>query len=255
MHINKYYFSIIISFFIISCSVPKKVVYFQDSFDNENIISSNSFSLKYKIGDVLEIFVSAPDIETVLPFNKSQQSNGKLSSENNLGSTYVVNNNGNIEFPVLGKIKVLGLNQLEVQELIQKSLKTYVNSTSVSVMLRNFKITVLGEVQAPGVYQISDERITITEAIGLAKDLNIRGKRENITVIRESEKGKVYHKIDITSKNIFDSPVYYLKQNDVIYVEPNKAKIQSSKNNNWTRILAAVSSVLSIALSVVALSR
>jgi len=224
---TKKYFFYFILLLVISCSTPKKVVYFQESIDKEGITSSNNFNLLYKIAN-------QPNI---------------------LGSVYVVNSNGNIHFPVLGKLKVVDLNQLQVQDLIQEQLKAYVNSALVSVRLKNFKITILGEVNNPGVYSISDERITIVEALGLAKDLKIRGKRESITVVRESNEGKVYHKIDITSKNIFDSPIYYLKQNDVVYVEPNKAQILSSKNNNWTRILTTVGSILSIALSAVALSR
>jgi len=257
---TKKYFFYFILLLVISCSTPKKVVYFQESIDKEGITSSNNFNLLYKIGDELEIVVSAPDAETVRPFNKESQASSKTGSSNTnqpniLGSVYVVNSNGNIHFPVLGKLKVVDLNQLQVQDLIQEQLKAYVNSALVSVRLKNFKITILGEVNNPGVYSISDERITIVEALGLAKDLKIRGKRESITVVRESNEGKVYHKIDITSKNIFDSPIYYLKQNDVVYVEPNKAQILSSKNNNWTRILTTVGSILSIALSAVALSR
>lgn len=260
MYFNKYLLLIITTFLIVSCAVPKKVVYFQDSNNNEVITSSNKFSLKYKEGDILEIFVSAPDLETVRPFNNSSPSSANDSSLSggdkvNSGSSYVVSSEGTIEFPVLGKLKVLGLGKLEVKELIEKELKKYVNSTFVSVKLQNFKITILGEVNSPGVYQISSERITIVEALGLAKDLNIRGKRENITIIRETDEGKKYHKIDMTSKNIFDSPIYYLKQNDIVYVEPNKTQIRSSKNYNISRILTSISSVLGIILSTLALTR
>lgn len=254
-----YILQILLIIIFTSCTTPRDVTYFQNSTNNESIQSSNEFSLKYNKGDILEIVVSAPDLETVTPFNTNikinSEANTSTNKQGNVGSSYVVNEEGNIEFPILGKIKVLGLSQNEVQTLLKAKLKPYVDSTFVSIKLLNFKITILGEVNSPGVYQISDERITIVEAIGLAKDLNIRGKRENVTVVRENEDGKIYHKLDMTSKNIFESPIYYLKQNDIVYVEPNKAQIKSSKNNNWTRILAAVSSVLSIALSVIALSR
>lgn len=259
MSTNKYLFSVIL-LLVISCRTPKNVVYFQESNDQENITSSNNSNLLYKIGDELEILVSAPDAETVMPFNKNSQSNTNVSAsasnrQTALGSTYIINADGNINFPVLGKLKVINLNQVQVQDLIQERLKVFVNTALVSVRLKNFKITILGEVNSPGLYSISDERITIIEALGLANDMTIKGKRENITVVRESEKGKIYHKIDITSKDIFDSPIYYLKQNDVVYVEPNKAQIQFSQNNKWSRILATIGSILSIALSAVALSR
>lgn len=259
MSTNKYLFSVIL-LLVISCRTPKNVVYFQESNDQENITSSKNSNLLYKIGDELEILVSAPDAETVMPFNKNSQSNSNVSAsasnrQTALGSTYIINADGNINFPVLGKLKVINLNQVQVQDLIQERLKVFVNTALVSVRLKNFKITILGEVNSPGLYSISDERITIIEALGLANDMTIKGKRENITVVRESEKGKIYHKIDITSKDIFDSPIYYLKQNDVVYVEPNKAQIQFSQNNKWSRILATIGSILSIALSAVALSR
>lgn len=259
MSTNKYLFSVIL-LLVISCRTPKNVVYFQESNDQENITSSNNSNLLYKIGDELEILVSAPDAETVMPFNKNSQPNSNVSAsasnrQTALGSTYIINADGNINFPVLGKLKVINLNQVQVQDLIQERLKVFVNTALVSVRLKNFKITILGEVNSPGLYSISDERITIIEALGLANDMTIKGKRENITVVRESEKGKIYHKIDITSKDIFDSPIYYLKQNDVVYVEPNKAQIQFSQNNKWSRILATIGSILSIALSAVALSR
>ncbi len=259
MSTNKYLFSVIL-LLVISCRTPKNVVYFQESNDQENITSSNNSNLLYKIGDELEILVSAPDAETVMPFNKNSQSNTNVSAsasnrQTALGSTYIINADGNINFPVLGKLKVINLNQVQVQGLIQERLKVFVNTALVSVRLKNFKITILGEVNSPGLYSISDERITIIEALGLANDMTIKGKRENITVVRESEEGKIYHKIDITSKDIFDSPIYYLKQNDVVYVEPNKAQIQFSQNNKWSRILATIGSILSIALSAVALSR
>lgn len=257
---KKYLFQILILIISISCTAPKDVVYFQNSYDQETIESSNGFSLKYKIGDVLEVVISAVDPETVAPFNTNFQIQSESNSENGQNgggtssSSYVINEDGNIQFPILGKVQVLGLTQNEVQELLKTKLKPFVDSTYVSVKLSNFKITILGEVNSPGIYQISNERVTIVEAIGLAKDLSIRGKRQNITVVREGEKGKIYHKIDLTSKNIFESPIYYLKQNDVVYVEPNKAQIKSSRNNNIPRILTSISSVLGIILSTLALT-
>lgn len=243
-----------------SCTTPKKIVYFQNSTNLESIPSINNISPKYVAGDMLSIKVSAIDNEAARPFNLGENSSSISNSDTNTEtsankSIYILDSEGNIEFPVLGKLAILGLNRVEVQEMIKGKLKSYINKPIVSVLLKNFKITILGEVNSPGSYSIPNERITIIEAIGLARDLNIKGKRENITVIRETDSTKTYHKIDLTSKAFFDSPVYYLAQNDVIYVEPNKAQKKASKNNNFTRVLAAVSSVLSIVLSVIALSR
>lgn len=246
---------------IFSCSVPKKIAYFQNSNNLETIPSVNSNGPKYIMGDMLSIGVSAIDNEAAKPFNLGgniNTSDSNLDTNNNsrrTDSVYIVDNEGDIEFPVLGKLNISGLNRVEVQKMIKEKLKPYINEPVVSVLLQNFKITILGEVTSPGSYKISNERVTIIEALGLAKDLTIRGKRENITVIRETGSTKTYHKIDLTSKALFDSPVYYLAQNDVVYVEPNKAQKKASKNNNFTRVLAAVSSVLSIILSAIAISR
>ena len=116
-------------------------------------------------------------------------------------------------------------------------------------------MTILGEVNNPGPFNIANERITLLEAIGLAGDLGIKGKRTNITVIREQDDVQTVHKVDLTSKEIFNSPVYYLAQNDVVYVEPNESQIKTSKNNNWPRILTSVTSVLGIIISVIAITQ
>jgi len=244
---------------IFSCKTPKDVVYFQNSKNGETINVNNNFTTKYRSGDILSIFVSAPETEIAKPFNlgKTPTASSIESSPNNTSSDpeYLVDTEGNIDFPIIGLIKVLNLNRIEVQKLIQKKLKPYINTPTVSVNLKNFKITILGEVSNPGTFSVPNERISIIEALGLAKDLNIKGKRTNITVIRENKTNKSYYKLNLTSKDIFSSPAYFLAQNDVIYVEPNKAQVKSSEDKNWTQVLTSISSVLSIALSIIALSR
>lgn len=246
--------------FIFSCKAPKDVVYFQESENLEQIVSKNKLVTSYKVNDIISIKVTAPDAETALPFNpiSTSISNGSTTQNTNIDSTrptYLIDAEGMIEFPVLGELKVTGLTSVQVKSMIKKKLKVYINDPIVSVRLENFKVTILGEVNNPGPFNIANERITLIEAIGLAGDLGIKGKRTNITVIREQDNVQTVHKVDLTSKEIFNSPVYYLAQNDVIYVEPNESQIKTSKNNNWPRVLTSVTSVLGIIISVIAITR
>lgn len=258
--IHKVIIYTLLPLFIFSCKAPKDVVYFQESQNLEQIVSKNKQMTTYKVNDIIGIKVAAPDAETALPFNPGSSSISSESTTQNTSisstrPTYLIDAAGMIEFPVLGELKVAGLTSVEVKEMIKEKLKVYINDPIVSVRLENFKVTILGEVNNPGPFNIANERITLLEAIGLAGDLGIKGKRTNITVIREQDDVQTVHKVDLTSKEIFNSPVYYLAQNDVVYVEPNESQIKTSKNNNWPRILTSVTSVLGIIISVIAITQ
>lgn len=255
MKITKILFSIALAFYLFSCTTPKDVTYFQNATNNEKVNVLNTFESRLKSNDIISIYVSAPDMDAVRPFNISQGLNidfaeggGGQSGGGQRPSEYLVDYEGNIEFPVLGKIKIAQLTRVQVQDLIKEKLKAYVNNPIVSVRLKNFKITVLGEVRRPGSYVISEDRVSVVEALGLAGDLTIQGKRQNIMVIRGEGESKVYYKLDLTSKNIFSSPGYYLAQNDVIYVEPNDTKIKSSKTSDIS--IGLVYSTVGVVLSV-----
>ncbi|MBP2831999.1 polysaccharide export protein [Aquimarina sp. U1-2] len=247
---------VIISFFLFfSCKTPTNVVYFQNSKNLEKINAKNSFTPVFKVDDVISVIVSASDMDAARPFNLMIGSSNAFPTEqsnqpsNISGSepTYLIDEAGYIEFPVLGKLKIAGLTRVEVKKMIKDKLKVYINDPIVDVRLKNFKITVIGEVNRPGSYAIPNERITIVEALGLAGDITITGKRSNVTVIRENNGVNTYHRVDFTSKNIFDSPAYYLTQNDVLYVEPNKAKIKVSRGQN--NITPLVLGILGVALA------
>jgi len=240
---------------IISCKTPTDIVYFQNTSDLEKISSDNSFTPTFKVDDVVSILVSATDMDAARPFNLLGASIGSLETaggdgNSNAGSepTYLIDEQGNIEFPVLGKLKLAGLTRIEVKEMLKEKLTVYIKDPIVNVRLKNFKITVIGEVGAPGSFTIPNERITVIEALGLAGDLEIKGKRTNITVIREKDGENTYHKLDLTSKEIFKSPVYYLAQNDVLYVEPNTSRINESRTNN--NLFGIVLSVVGVTLSI-----
>ncbi|MBW1296525.1 polysaccharide biosynthesis/export family protein [Aquimarina litoralis] len=251
---------LVITAFTFSCKTPTNVVYFQESQDLEKIKSANSFTPVFKVDDVVSIMVSATDMDAARPFNLMQGSSlpvagdasGAGSAANGGGEpTYLIDEEGNIDFPVLGKLKISGLTRVQIKDMIKEKLKVYIKDPIVNVRLKNFKITVIGEVGQPGSFTIPNERITIIEAIGLAGDLTIMGKRGNVMVIRENDGVNTYHRVDLTSKSIFDSPVYYLAQNDVLYVEPNEARVKNSKGNDNT--VGVVLSIISVGLAALAL--
>ncbi|WP_378187979.1 polysaccharide biosynthesis/export family protein [Aquimarina sp. W85] len=246
---------IIITLF--SCKAPTDVVYFQNTKNLEQVTSNNSFTRVFKVDDIISIMVSATNMEAARPFNLMQGSslstttevsdNAMSSSSNSPQPTYLIDEQGNIDFPVLGKIKVAGMTRVQVKEMLQEKLKIYIKDPIVNVRLKNFKITVIGEINRPGSYNIPNERITIIEALGMAGDMTITGKRTNVMVIRENDGVNTYHKVDLTSKDIFDSPAYYLAQNDVLYVEPNNAQQKRSRTNSNT--FGIVLSIVGVVLS------
>ncbi len=228
---------------ITSCVSTKKIVYFQngdDVIENETVVI---FEPKIQVGDMLRIYVSAIDTEAATPFNL-YESSGVTSSKL---LTYLVDVDGNINFPVLGKIKVAGFTNKQITNNLTQLLSSYIKDPVVNVRLINFKITVLGEVNSPGTYTVPNERISILGAIGLAGDLSIQGKRKTVIIVREEEGKRKLITLDLSSKKIFSSPYFYLAQNDVIYVEPNKAKINSSAvGANAGIIISSISTVISL---------
>ena len=248
----KYLFILTILIQLTSCKSNKNVVYFQNAKNLETIVNIDTFEPKFKIGDIVSIHVSTFDMEAASPFNLTT---GIENSENSTGLDYLIGKDGNIDFPVLGKVKLEGLTNEEAKQLLIVKLKDYLKDPIVNIRIRNFRITILGAVNRPGTYTVQGERITILEAMGLAGDLNIKGKRENILVIRDFNGTKTYTRIDITNKNFTDSPVYYLTQNDVIYIEPNKSAIVASNlDARIPIIISIVSTLITITTSVVLLA-
>ena len=167
---------------------------------------------------------------------------------------YIIDKNGEIDFPVLGTIKLLGLSPGEAKALLTERLKDYLKDPIINIRLKNFTVTVLGAVNRPGTYPVNGEQITVLEALGLAGDLNIKGMRENVMVIRDFNGTKVYTRIDLTKKEVLNSPVYYLTQNDVVYVEPNKSLIASATLDSRSSIALSIASII-ITTTVVLITR
>jgi len=238
-----------------SCGSRQDIIYFQDEPLSEAIENQNSnFELRFKTDDLLVINVSADDPETVAPFNLNVVSTNTsvIDAQGTLKmQTYLIDSNGNIEFPTLGTLKLAGLTRNEANALLKDKLSIYFKKDAppiVNIRLANFTVTILGEVKNPGTYTIQDEKISIPEALGLAGDLTIYGKRDNIKLIREDNGQKKFANIDLTSVNVLNSPNYYLTQNDVIYVEQNNARVRASTfNQNNGVIISAIATLATIA--------
>ena len=217
-----------------SCQTHKKLVYFQgNDSENDSLSFELSFTPTLKTDDLLSITVVADVPETAVPFNLNQGlQNPNLNNGYTMGNQerqgYLIDENGTINFPVLGRLKVAGLKRTKFISLLEDSLKNYITNPIVNIQIVNYKVTVLGDVGKPGTFKIPNERITVLEAIGLAGDLNITGNRKNIKVFRDENGKKSEIILDLTSSGIFSSSAYYLQQNDVVYVEPNSA----ARNNS-----------------------
>ncbi|SHG35921.1 polysaccharide biosynthesis/export family protein [Flagellimonas flava] len=225
-----------------SCASRKDVVYFQDTSSFETLVDNNTFVSKFKVDDLVSIHVSSLNPEASAPFNLMRgAAEGGFRPEQ---VDYLVDQAGEIDFPVIGKLKIAGLSPDELRLLLRDRLSDYLKDPIINIRLRNFTVTVLGAVNQPGTYPVNGEQVTILEALGFAGDLTIRGMRNNVLVIRDFSGTKVYNRIDLTSKDMVKSPVYYLTQNDVVYVEPNKSGIKETSLDQRAGIYVSIASVL-----------
>lgn len=245
-------FVVLLNLLITSCaSSGKRVIYLQERSQISPKSPIDAFDAKIMPKDLLTISVSTSDPEAAFPFNLIVPSTQTNENFSNLVSqptlqNYLVNNQGEISFPILGTLKVGGLTTQQTSNLIIAMLKKYLKeSPIVTVRLINYKISVIGEVNRPNVYTIPNEKINVMEALALAGDLTIYGKRNNVRIIRENvDTLRHVISLDLTDANIIYSPYFYLQQNDIVYVEPNKAKTQSSNIGSSTNLLVSVTSIL-----------
>lgn len=235
-----------------SCGSRKNMVYLQNDSTEINTLYEQ-YVPKIQPNDILTIVVKAADPRVTAPFNPiSSMTSNNLSTQTDLAirPTYTVDNNGDITLPMLGKVHVSGLTRIEAIEKITTELSGYIKDPGVNINFNNFRVSVLGEVAHPGSFIMPTERVTILEALGMAGDLTIRGLRDNVMLIREVNGHKTMHRLDLTKQNTLNSPYYYLAQNDVIYVEPNKAQINNSKLGANSNIIISVASLLITVISV-----
>lgn len=239
-------FGLIIPFFLLSsCYTKKDIVYFQDAKDFETIVDTDTFKAKLKVGDVLSINISTPNLEVTKPYNLVEATDGEGGGQL---IDYLIDSEGNIDYPVLGKVKMIGLTVEEAKQLLKSKFEEggLLKDPVVIIRIKNYRVSILGWVNSPGVYPITGERISILEAIAMAGDLSINGKRKDVTVVRDFNGTKTYTRIDLTSKEVFNSPIYYLTQNDIVYVHPNKGAISAASGDSR---IGLISSLAGIAVS------
>ncbi len=255
MRIRRFLLLTFPAFILLACVNKKNMLYFQGAVSANE--ANKSYSPIIKPDDLLSITVVSLDEAAAKPFNlpvsNVNQAIGGYVQGAPTPPGYLVNEKGEIDFPVIGKIKMAGLKRDEAVELLKENLKPYLKECTVIMRILNYKVTVLGEVRNPGTFTIPNERVTLPEALGIAGDLLITAQRKNIIVIRENEGKRSELLVDLTNKNVFSSPAYYLQQNDVVYVQPNRAKMNSSAVN--TANIGLVVSVISLFVTIAILFR
>ena len=224
---NKGFIYILLFVFICSCASKKDLYYFQN-IDEINI--ENSFQyLTIKPGDILDIQIKALNPESVQVFQRQSslgQQNAQLQSRSLDG--YLVDSDGTINLPLIGNVNTSNLNITTLSKDIENALTPYIKNPSVNVRILNFRVSILGEVNNPGTFTFFEERVSIPQALGLAGDLTINGDRNNVLLVRDMGGKKTSYFIDLTKSKFFNSSSYFLKQNDILYIRPNNAKIKSS---------------------------
>lgn len=235
--------------FCSSCSSSRQVSYLQ-KLGEELYDTLQTYDARIKPKDLLTVSVSCSDPEAALPFNLIVPVSQVDINPTNLVSqptlqNYLVNNQGEITFPVLGTLKVGGMTTQETSEMIIGKLERYLKEKPiVTVRLVNYKVSVIGEVSRPGVYTVNNEQINIFEAVAMAGDLTIYGKRDNVRIIRNEGGRQKLITLNLNDENIIYSPDFYLRQNDILYVEPNQAKKQSANIGSSTNLLVSITSIL-----------
>jgi polysaccharide biosynthesis/export protein len=239
----------VIPFFIVllllsSCNMSKKIVYVQNAGSPVSYADTTKSKIpdpRLKVGDLLVITVNANTPEAALPFNlplvpslgltNYDPSSTTISSAGGSLQNYLIDTNGEITFPIIGKIKAVGMTKTALSDFIKDKIHPFYikEDPIISIRYANYKVSVLGEVARPSVYTIQNEKINIFEAIALAGDLTIYGKRDNVLLIRENDNGKRETlRIDLRDERLINSAYYYLQQNDVLYIQPNKPKSRAS---------------------------
>ncbi len=254
------YIGLLLSFLFASCGRYQQIPYFQDlKLNSPQLEDINNFaSPTIQKDDVLGIIVSSASVEASSPFNNKlsrvNSNNEDASAGNPINpyEGYLVDANGEIQFPVLGTLKVTGLTTTQLREILVKKLTPYLKNPAIIARIINMKVSVLGDVAKPDVYPVKTERINVLEALALAGDLTITAKRKEVILIREQDGKRAYIPINLNSKQLFTSDYYYLKSNDILYVQPDKTKYAPYDigYRNATLIVAALS-VLVIGLSTI----
>ncbi len=244
---------LVVSILITGCGSTKNVAYFKNS-DSVNLdMSRVLYDARIMPKDVLTITVNTTNPEASAAFNLTVATAQTVSLHTSSTTqaalqSYIVDNEGNIDFPLVGKLHLGGLTKNEAEQVVLQNIMPYMSISErpiVTVRMINYKISVIGEVNRPGMFTVGNEKINILEALAQAGDLTIYGVRERVKLIREDATGKKeIHMLNLNDANIINSPYYYLQQNDIIYVEPNKVKSQNSSVGSMTTLWFSATSIL-----------
>lgn len=245
-----------------SCTAYKKVPYLQGSeYTNLAKVETPLYDARIMPKDLLTITVNTSDPQVAIPFNLTVATPLTTNSSKSLNSQtalqqYLVDNNGNVEFPVLGTLHIGGLTKSQAEKLIKEKLKTYIKEDPiVNVRMANYKISVMGEVASPGTFTITNEKVNIMEALAMAGDMTVYGQRDKVKLIREDAQGhRQIVPLNLADADIILSPYYYLQQNDVVYVTPNKTKAKNAGISNsttiWFSVLGTLVSLVSLIVTI-----
>jgi len=244
---NKAFFFLILVTFT-SCSLNKKIVYLQSDEKAKGTTEMINYEPLIQPDDEVLIVISAENPEVTVPYNIITTSNSQTGSAR---QGYLIDKEGNVDFPILGKIKIGGLTRIQAVNKIRTLLANDIKDPTVNLRVINFKVSVLGEVASPGVKTINSERLTLLDAISMSGDLTVYGKRNSIMIVREIDGTRTIAKVDITKRDFMNSKYYYLEHNDIIYVEPNKTKINSSAIGPNVSIIVSILSLVTTILFLV----
>ena len=254
-----YLLLLLIVAFMASCVSPKQLAYFRpvtaESAEEINKYLEAQPEPRVKVTDALVIIVSALDPEAVVPYNLPHVNYATPTSAT-IPTTpsfqyYTVDGNGEINFPVLGKLKVVDMTQSEVINMLQEKLSGQIVDPIVTMRFLNARVTVLGEVKNPGTYYLNNGRISILEALGMAGDMTQYGRRDNVLITRENNGKLEFARLDLRGDDVFKSPYFYLQQNDVVMVEPNQARTTSNQSISlWLSLVGTLSSATTVVVSV-----
>ena len=267
---------LMVAFTLASCQSYKRVPYLQsyesltDNGYKEIVINEVNqqdtlYDARIQPKDLLSITVNTSDPQAAAPFNLTMQTSINVAQANSTYVTsqptlqqYLVNNEGEIDFPVIGKLKIGGLTKTAAEKLIREQLRPYLKETPiVTVRMSNYKISVIGEVNRPGTFTINNEKVNLFEALAMAGDMTVYGIRSNVKLIREDNNGqRNIISLNLNEQNILHSPYYYLQQNDILYVTPNKTKAKNASISNSTTIwFSVVGTLVSLASLIVTIAR
>lgn len=265
IHSSKTFFHLllVLAFLVTtSCSTSKQILYFQNIADTEMKPQTTDYEAVIKKDDRLAIVVSGADKTVTAPYNltlgeMSGSYSASSSNPENATLTYLVDPDGNIDFPILGTIHVEGMTRNQLVNYLKEEIGKDVKDPIVYVAFKNYKITILGEVRTPGTYVMDSEKVTLLQALGRAGDLNLTAKRDGILLIREENGVERHYTIDLKDAELLNSPQFFLQQNDVIYVPASATRVvtATAATGIWSVVLSSVTTIVSVVSVVVATTR